>query len=79
MLVAEDEKGITGFATFGDFRPWPCYRHTVEHSVHIRHDVRGKGLGGQFIRALLDEAASRGKHVMIGGIDAGQCRFHRAS
>ena len=70
VLVAEDEKGITGFATFGDFRPWPCYRHTVEHSVHIRHDVRGKGLGGQFIRAPLDEAASRGKHVMIGGIDA---------
>jgi len=70
VLVGEDSTGITGFATFGDFRPWHCYRFTVEHSVHIRADQRGKGLGGTFIRALIKEAAALGKHAMIGGIDA---------
>ena len=70
VLVADDEKGVAGFATFSDFRPWPCYRHTVEHSVHIRADARGHGLGTTFIGALIEEAKARGKHVMIGGIDA---------
>jgi len=70
VLVGEDSTGIMGFATFGDFRPWHCYRFTVEHSVHIRADQRGKGLGGIFIRALIKEAAALGKHAMIGGIDA---------
>ena len=36
---------VLGFASFGDFRPWPGYRLTVEHSVYIRADRRGRGLG----------------------------------
>jgi L-amino acid N-acyltransferase len=70
VLVADDG-GVTGFASFGDFRPWPGYAGTVEHSVHVREDARGRGIGGALVRRLIDEARARHKHAIIGGIDAG--------
>lgn len=72
VLVAEDpaDGAVIGFATFGDFRPWPGYRYTVEHSVYIRADARGRGLGRALVGTLLDRADALGKHVMIAGIDA---------
>jgi phosphinothricin acetyltransferase len=79
VLVAADESGVLGFASFGDFRAWPCYRYSVEHSVHMRTDARGKGLGASLVEALLAEAHRLGKHVMIAGVDAANhasLRFH---
>ena len=70
MIVARDSSGITGFGTFGEFRAWPGYRHTVEHSVHVRTDRRGQGIGRSLVIALLARATAMGKHVMIAGIDA---------
>jgi L-amino acid N-acyltransferase len=70
MLVARDASGITGFGTFGEFRAWPGYRHSVEHSVHVRADCRGQGVGRALVIALRDRATEMGKHVMIAGIDA---------
>ena len=47
LLVARtDDTPVAGFATFGDFRAWPGYRFTVEHSVHGRGDCRGQGQRG---------------------------------
>jgi L-amino acid N-acyltransferase len=79
VLVEEDAQGIAGFASFGDFRVWPCYRFTVEHSVHVRADVRGTGIGGNLLKSLIPIAAEQGKHVMIAGVDASNTnsiRFH---
>jgi L-amino acid N-acyltransferase YncA len=72
ILAAVDERGgqVLGFASFGDFRAWPCYRHTVEHMVHIHADARGQGRGRQLIEALFPYARAQGKHVMVAGIDA---------
>jgi L-amino acid N-acyltransferase len=70
MIVARDASGIAGFGTFGEFRAWPCYMHTVEHSVHVRADRRGQGIGRVLVVELLARAAAMGKHVMIAGIDA---------
>jgi L-amino acid N-acyltransferase len=70
VLVAADAGGVIGFASFGDFRAWPCYRHTVEHSVHVRADRRGEGFGAQLIEALISRAQGLGKHIMIAGVDA---------
>lgn len=79
VLVATDGSGVSGFASFGDFRSWPGYRHTVEHSVHVRVDVRGRGVGGELMRALVERASALGKHVMVAGVDAenvGSIRLH---
>ena len=68
-----------GFSTFGDFRAWPGYRFTVEHSVHVRADGRGRGLGTLLVQALFPRAGALGKHVMIAGVDAANSasiRFH---
>jgi L-amino acid N-acyltransferase len=70
VLVATDESGVVGFGSFGDFRAWPGYRYTVEHSVHVRVDRRGEGIGTELVRALIERAAALGKHVMIAGIEA---------
>jgi phosphinothricin acetyltransferase len=79
VLVARDHAGVAGLATFGDFRAWPGYRFTVEHSVHVRADGRGRGLGTLLVQALFPRAAALGKHVMIAGVDAANAasiRFH---
>jgi L-amino acid N-acyltransferase YncA len=71
VLVAVDASDVLGFASFGEWRgAWPGYRYTVEHSVHVRHDVRGQGIGRSLVEALFPPALALGKHVMIGGIDA---------
>jgi phosphinothricin acetyltransferase len=70
FIVAHDDTGVIGFGTFGEFRAWPCYRHTVEHSVHIRSDRRGQGLGRMLLLELIARAKTMQKHVMIAGIDA---------
>jgi phosphinothricin acetyltransferase len=83
VLVAADaaDGSILGFSSFGDWRgAWPGYRFTVEHSVHVRADRRGAGIGRQLVEALFPLALALDKHVMIGGIDAandGSLRFHR--
>jgi L-amino acid N-acyltransferase len=70
VLVAKDDRGVLGFASFGEFRAWPCYRNTVEHTVHVRADARGQGIGRSLVEALLPLAQHLGKHVMVAGIDA---------
>jgi phosphinothricin acetyltransferase len=79
VLVSEDGSGIAGFASFGDFRPRPGYRFTVEHSVYVRADRRGRGVGVALMLPLLERAVSLQKHVMVGAVDAeneGSLRFH---
>jgi L-amino acid N-acyltransferase YncA len=81
VLVAVDSVGdVLGFASFGDWRgAWPGYRYTIEHSVHVRHDVRGQGIGRTLVESLFPLALALGRHVMIGGIDAANdasIRFH---
>jgi L-amino acid N-acyltransferase YncA len=79
VLVARDGRGVLGYASFGDFRAWPGYRFTVEHSVHVRADGRGRGIGTVLMTELIARAAALGKHVMIGGVDAANTasiRFH---
>ena len=70
VLAAVDPSGVVGFGSFGEFRTWPGYRHSVEHTLHVRADCRGRGVGRSLIQALLQEAARMQKHVMIAGIDA---------
>jgi phosphinothricin acetyltransferase len=79
VLVAEDQSGVIGYASFGEFRGRPGYRFTVEHSVYARADRRGAGVGSALMTALIERARDMGKHIMIAGVDAenaGSLRFH---
>ena len=72
ILVAENADGeVVGYASFGDWRPFDGFCHTVEHSVYIRADQRGKGLGPQLLTALIERAKACDKHVMVAAIESG--------
>jgi phosphinothricin acetyltransferase len=80
VLVATDGADVLGFASFGEWRGAPGYRYTVEHSVHVRADRRGTGVGRHLLEALFPRALAAGNHVMIGGIDAANTaslQFHK--
>lgn len=80
VIVADSGGEVAGFASFGDWRgAWNGYRYTVEHSVHVRSDARGRGVGRRLVEALVPRALATGKHVMVGSIDASNAasiRFH---
>lgn len=69
IVAAADE--VIGFATYGPWRPHDGYRHTVEHSVYVRDDQRGAGIGRALMQELMSRARAAGVHVMIAGVEAG--------
>ena len=72
VLVAVDAQGaVAGYASFGDWRAFDGYRHTVEHSVYVRQDCRGAGIGKALMVALIERARAIGKHVLVAAIEAG--------
>jgi L-amino acid N-acyltransferase len=70
VLVAVDGSSVAGFATFGDFRPWPGYRFTVEGTIHIHASSRGHGVGTELLKILIHRAKLLGKHTMVAGVDS---------
>lgn len=82
VLVAVAAGDITGWCSFSDFRnttKWPGYRTTVEHTIHVREDSWGLGIGRSLMTRLILAAASLGKHVMVGAVtgeNEASIRFH---
>jgi len=70
VLVAVENSRVLGFGSYGDFRMFDGYRHTVEHSVYVRGDRRRAGLGRALLNTLLDRARTRRMHAIIGGNEA---------
>lgn len=70
VIGAVDEAGeLMGFASYGTFRPWAAYKYTVEHSLYVRKDFRGQGLGPKLLEKLIETAREQQVHVLVGGID----------
>lgn len=70
VLVAVADGAVLGYASFGDWRAFDGYRHTVEHSVYVGANMRGRGVGRALLTALIPRAAALGKHVLVAGIEA---------
>jgi L-amino acid N-acyltransferase len=70
IIVAIENRELTGFATYGIFRTRAAYYRTMEHSVYIHPNHRRKGIGRALLRQIMGAAESRGIHVLVGGIDA---------
>lgn len=52
-LVAEREGGLLGYAYGGTFRARAAYRWSVETSVYVAADARGRGVGRRLMTGLL--------------------------
>lgn len=71
VLGALDDDGtLLGFASYGTFRDWPAYKYTVEHSVYVHSERRGRGVGRALLQRLIERAREQDYHALIGGIDA---------
>ncbi len=70
LVVVDATDSILGYASYGDWRPFEGFRHTVEHSVYVRNDQRGNGLGPQLMAALIERAREGGKHIMVAAIES---------
>jgi phosphinothricin acetyltransferase len=71
VIGAVDESGrLLGFGSYGTFRAWPAYKYTVEHSVYVDRECRGKGIGRRLLEAIIERARTQDYHTLIGGIDA---------
>jgi L-amino acid N-acyltransferase len=71
VLVFEENNHVIGFATFGTFRDRPAYKYTVEHSVYVHKDHRGKGVGTRLMMDLMKIANEREYATIVAGIDSG--------
>ncbi|MEQ3625081.1 MAG: N-acetyltransferase family protein [Celeribacter sp.] len=81
VLVAVDAgDSVAGYASYGEWRPFEGFRHTVEHSVYVDARARGAGLGRVLLAALIEEARAADLHVMVGAVEAGNVasiRLHK--
>jgi phosphinothricin acetyltransferase len=71
LIAADGNDAVLGYASYGVWRARSGYRHSVEHSVHVRDDQRGHGIGRALLVALIEHARAQQVHAMIGAIEAG--------
>ncbi len=71
IVGAEDDSGrLMGFASYGTFRAWPAYKYSVEHSVYVHKDHRGRGLGRRLLSEAIAVAQQQEYHLLVGCIES---------
>jgi phosphinothricin acetyltransferase len=70
VFVAEAEGRVVGFSSIGPFRAWAAYKYSVENSIYVAADQRGKGIGKLLLPPLIDASKQLNMHTIIAGIDA---------
>jgi L-amino acid N-acyltransferase YncA len=70
VLVAERAGRVIGFGSFGPFRPFEGYLHTVEHGLYVDPAAHRTGAGSALMGALIGRAEALGMHVMVGAVEA---------
>lgn len=70
VFVAEEAGKIAGFSSIGPFRAWAAYKYSVENSIYVAANVRGKGVGKLLMPPLIEAAGNLDMHTILAGIDA---------
>ena len=81
VFVAEESEMIVGFSSIGPFRAWAAYKYSVENSVYVAADARGKGVGKLLIPPLIEATKRLGLHTIIASVDAtneASLRLHKS-
>lgn len=68
VIVADDGGEVVGFASLSPYRDRPAYNSTVEDSVYVRSDQRGRGVGRALVAELIDLAGQHGFHTVMARI-----------
>lgn len=78
--AAADEL-VLGFAVLSPYRNRAAYATTVEDSVYVHHDHRGRGLGRVLLGEIVRLAGDHGFHAVIArisGANEASVRLHGA-
>ena len=67
-LVFEQEGAVVGYAYASKWRPRSAYRFSVETSVYLHPEAKGKKIGTKLYEQLLPELRAKGVHAVIGGM-----------
>ncbi|OQP65114.1 GNAT family N-acetyltransferase [Niastella populi] len=70
VFVAEENGRVVGFSSIGPWRAWAAYKYSVENSIYVAADQRGKGIGKKLLEPLIEAAEQLELHAIIAGIDA---------
>jgi len=80
-LVAELGGRVGGYSYATAYRPRPAYRHTIEDSVYVSEDLRGRRIGAALLGALIARAEMGPWRQMLAVIgnsgNAGSIALHR--
>lgn len=72
LILAEEDNVILGYASLSTYREKEAYRSTVELSVYVHPDHRGKGVASAMMDALLEEARrDQRTHTVVSVITSG--------
>ena len=69
LLVFDDNGMVAGFATYSQFRPYPGYKYTMEHSVYVHKEHYQKGIATNLMLQLIEIAKEQGVKTLVAGID----------
>ncbi len=67
-VVENNNREIIGWVSFQSFYGRPAYNATVEISIYLAPDERGKGQGKEILRYCIDKAPSLGVKTILGFI-----------
>ncbi len=70
VLVAEDDGKIAGWASLSPWSDRCAYDSTVEVSVYLAPEQRGKGLGFQLLQQVTEAGRKVGNHTVISRISS---------
>jgi len=70
VFVAEEDGKILGLSSIGPFRAWAAYKFSVENSIYIASEARGKGIAKLLMPPIIEAARQLGMHTILAGIDA---------
>jgi phosphinothricin acetyltransferase len=68
LWVAVGESGVLGYASSGRYREHPAFAQTVETSIYLAPDARGRGVGSALYRRLFESLAPEPVHRALAGI-----------
>jgi phosphinothricin acetyltransferase len=74
-VVAELDGEVVAFGSLAPYRSRPAYATTVEDSVYVRRDIRGRGCGRAVLGELVRLGTIHGFHAVMARIVGG----HEAS
>jgi phosphinothricin acetyltransferase len=77
LIVSVDGSEVTAWGSLTAWSPRGAYRRTVEASVFVHPNHRGRGIGADLLLGIVDLARAAEHRVILGRIEAGNAASRR--